>query len=149
VLEPAAEKAAPRSDYEAKFSLPFSLAALFVHGGVGLDTYAEETRRDPQVLELARRVTYRVRDFGSGEHAFPGAVQLVLDDGRELHAELEFQQGAPENPLSDREVCEKFRVNAGLGLAPDAVEALLDGVLHLDERDDVGATLAPLRAGGG
>jgi 2-methylcitrate dehydratase PrpD len=149
VLEPAAEKAAPRSNYEAKFSLPFSLAALFVHGRVGLDTYADETLGDPQVLELARRVTYRVRDFGSGEHAFPGAVRLVLDNGRELQAELEFQQGAPENPLSDREVCEKFRANAGLALARDAVDALLDGVLHLDERDDVGAALSPLRRGGG
>ena len=145
VLEPAAEKAAPRTDYEAKFSLPFSLAALLVHGVAGLDTYAEPTRSDPDVLALARRVTYRVRDFGSVGHAFPGAVRVMLADGRELTAHLEYQRGAPENPLEEPQVLEKFRANAGLALTEEAAEALADDTLSLDERDNVGAVLAPLR----
>ena len=40
---------------------------------------------------------------------------------------------------------EKFRANAGLALTEEAAEALADDTLSLDERDNVGAVLAPLR----
>jgi 2-methylcitrate dehydratase PrpD len=145
VLEPAAEKAAPRTEYEAKFSLPYSLAALFVHGRVGVDSYVADAIADERVLELAARVRYRVEDFDSGARAFPGGVRMTLADGTVLQARLEFQEGAPENPLTDAAVVAKFRANAGLALDPKRVEALADTVLRLDELDDAAAVLAELR----
>ena len=42
VLEPAAAKAVPRTEYEGKFSLPYSAAAMLVHGSVGVATYTEK-----------------------------------------------------------------------------------------------------------
>jgi 2-methylcitrate dehydratase PrpD len=145
VLEPAAAKAAPRTGYEAKFSLPYSLAALLVHGRVGVDTYLAGALADERVLELAARVRYRVEDFDSAARAFPGGVRLTLADGSVLQARLDFQQGAPENPLAEVAVVEKFRANAGLALDPDRVEALADTVLRLDELEDAAAALAALR----
>ncbi|MCW2975362.1 MAG: MmgE/PrpD family protein [Actinomycetia bacterium] len=145
VLEPAAEKAAPRTEYEAKFSLPYSLAALLVHGRVGVDSYVADAIVDDRVLELAARVRYRVEDFDSAARAFPGGVRLSLADGSVLQARLEFQQGAPENPLDEAAVVSKFRANAELALDPDRVEALADTVLRLDELEDAAAALAALR----
>jgi len=145
VLEPAAEKAAPRTPYEAKFSLPYSLAALLVHGRVGIDSYAAETIADERVLELAALVSYRVEDFVSADRAFPGEVRLTLADGSVLQARLDFQQGAPENPLSEAAVVAKFRASAGLALDPDRVEALAAAVLRLDELEHGAAALATLR----
>ncbi|CAN5193227.1 hypothetical protein BH18ACT12_BH18ACT12_17110 [soil metagenome] len=58
VLEPAASKVAPRTDYEGKFSLQYSTAAMLVHGRVGLATYTPEALADPLVLYLARKVRY-------------------------------------------------------------------------------------------
>src|SRR3970282_1797679 len=55
VLGPAASKVAPRSEYEGKFSLQYSAAAMIVHGRVGLSTYSDEAIADPRVLDLARR----------------------------------------------------------------------------------------------
>jgi 2-methylcitrate dehydratase PrpD len=145
VLEPAAAKAAPRTGYEAKFSLPYSLAALLVHGRVGVDTYLAGALADERVLELAARVRFRVEDFDSAARAFPGGVRLTLAGGSVLQARLDFQQGAPENPLAEVAVVEKFRANAGLALDPDRVEALADTVLRLDELEDAAAALAALR----
>src|SRR5262249_28810209 len=113
VLEPAADKARPRTPYDAKFSLPYSVAAMLVRGKVALGGYSEPAIRDERVLALAARVRYEVTAFATFPKAFPGGARIVLRDGSVLEAELAFQRGGAENPMSDDDVCEKFRANAG------------------------------------
>jgi 2-methylcitrate dehydratase PrpD len=146
VLEPASAKLAPRTTYEAKFSLQYSAAAMLVHGRCGVSTYAHDAIRDPRVLELARRVRYEVKDYPTYPAAFPGGVQITMRDGRTLEADLPHQRGGPENPMTVGEVREKYRENAGLALDEAAVEALEEAVLTLEEQDDLRSALAPLAA---
>jgi 2-methylcitrate dehydratase PrpD len=139
VLEPAAHKAAPRTRYEAQFSLPWSLAALFLTGRLDLGTYSPDVLADPAIRALAARVTYEVADFASYPGAFPGKVRA---GGRELV--VEHQPGSLGAPLGDDTVVAKFRANAALALDdPAAVE---QAFLGLDEVADLPAALAPLRA---
>jgi 2-methylcitrate dehydratase PrpD len=137
VLEPAAPKQAPRTEYEAKFSLQYSTAAMLVHGRVGVRTYTEEEIADPRALALARKVRYEVEDYPSYPAAFPGGVRIRLEGGRTLEADAPYQLGGPENPMSADEVRAKFRENAALALGDDAVEPLEETVLTLEEADDV------------
>jgi len=146
VLEPAAAKLAPRTTYEAKFSLQYSAAAMLVHGRCGVSTYAEDAIRDPRVLELAQRVRYEVKDYPTYPAAFPGGVRITTRDGRTLEADLPHQRGGPENPMTAGEVREKYRENAVLALDEDAVEALEEAILALEEQDDLRSALAPLAA---
>jgi 2-methylcitrate dehydratase PrpD len=148
VLEPAETKFAPRSEYDAKFSLQYSVAAMVVHGRVGLSSYRDEALGDPRVLELARRVRYEVREFETYPAAFPGGVRIRTTDGRVLEAELPHQRGGPENPLRPDEVRAKFRENASLALAHGAVDTLEDAVLALEEQQSLRSALAPLTATG-
>lgn len=144
VLEPAGSKFAPRTTYEAKFSLQYSAAAMIVHGRCGVTTYTEDAIRDPRVLELAKRIRYEVKEYPTYPAAFPGGVRIALRDGRTLEADLPHQRGGPENPLSADEVRNKFRENAGLALPEDEVAALEEAVLALEEQDDLRGALAPL-----
>src|SRR5204863_361900 len=123
VLEPAEPKQAPRSEYEAKFSLQYSTAAMLVHGRVGVRTYSEDEMGDPRVLALARKVRYEVKDYPSYPAAFPGGVRIRLRDGRVLEADAPYQLGGPENPMSAMEVRAKFRENAALALDDSALAA--------------------------
>jgi 2-methylcitrate dehydratase PrpD len=126
VLEPAATKVAPRNDYEGKFSLQYSTAAMLVHGRVGLATYTPEALANPQVLELARKVRYETKEYASYPAAFPGGVRILLRDGRTLEADLPHQLGAPGNPMSPQQVREKFRENAAIaGGGFDRLEEIL------------------------
>jgi 2-methylcitrate dehydratase PrpD len=145
VLEPAAVKRAPRTDYEGKFSLPYSTAAMLVRGAVGIETYTEKAIGDPVVLEVARRVRYETRPYPTAGRAFPGGIRIRLRDGRTLEADCPHQKGAPENPLAPAEVRAKFRRNAGLALSPGAMAALEAAVLGLDGVEDLAGALAPLR----
>jgi 2-methylcitrate dehydratase PrpD len=135
VLEPAELKAAPRTDYEGKFSLQYSTAAMLVNGRVGLDTYTPDALGDERVLGLAGKVRYETREYDSYPGSFPGGVRITLRDGRTLEADLPYQLGAPENPMTEDQVRAKFRDNAALaGGASDALEA---AILELEARDDV------------
>jgi 2-methylcitrate dehydratase PrpD len=140
VLEPADAKVAPRTEYEGKFSLQFSTAAMLVHGRVGLSSYTADALADPQVLELGRKVRYETRDYETYPAAFPGGVRIRLRDGRELEADFPHQLGAPENPMSGEQVREKFRENAAL--AGGGFEALGETILALEEAGDVRGLLA-------
>jgi hypothetical protein len=46
--------------------------------------------------------------------------------------------------MTGDEVREKYRENAGLALEAEAVEALEEALLALEEQDDLRAALAPL-----
>ena len=143
VLEPAGPKQAPRSEYEAKFSLQYSTAAMLVHGRVGVRTYSEGEMGDPRVLALAGKVRYEIKEYPSYPAAFPGGVRIRLRDGRVLEADAPYQLGGPENPMSPDEVRAKFRENAALALDDAAVDAFEEAVLTFEEADDVRALLTP------
>jgi 2-methylcitrate dehydratase PrpD len=146
VLEPAAAKASPRTAYEAKFSLPYSVAAMIVRGAVDLGTYREDALADPLVQSLAKKVRYEVVRFETFPRALPGAARVVLRDGRTLEAELPYQRGGPENPLESEEVCRKFRKNAGLALPGGLVERLERSILALEHERDLRAVFSKLAA---
>ena len=142
VLEPAASKVAPRTDYEGKFSLQYSTAAMLVHGRVGLATYTPEALADPQVLDLARKVRYETKEYASYPAAFPGGVRIRLRDGHMLEADFPHQLGAPGNPMSSQQVLEKFRENSALaGGGFDRLEE----ILVLEEVADVRGLLTAER----
>jgi 2-methylcitrate dehydratase PrpD len=135
VLEPAGAKVAPRTEYEGKFSLQYSTAAMLVHGRVGLQTYTEEALADPETLALAKRVRYETKDYPTYPAAFPGGVSIRTRDGRTLEADFQHQQGGPENPMSPDDVRTKFRENAGASLSPEAAERLENAVLALEQHE--------------
>ena len=143
VLEPVAAKVAPRTDYEGKFSLQYSTAAMLVHGHVGLTTYTPAALADPAVLALAGKVRYETREYASYPAAFPGGVRITLRDGRTLEADFPHQLGAPENPMSAEQVREKFRENAAL--AGGGFDELEQTILALEHAADVRGLLAASR----
>jgi 2-methylcitrate dehydratase PrpD len=145
VLEPVNAKLKPRSNYEAKFSLQFSIAAMLLDGRVGVDTFTASKIGDPSILELARRVSYEVKAYPTYPEAFPGGVRITTKNGRSLEADLAYQRGGQANPMSDDDVHQKFVDNASLGMAADSLEALETAIMQLEEQSDLVKAFAPMR----
>lgn len=148
VLEPAEAKVAPRTDYEGKFSLQYSAAAMLVRGRVGVADYTDEAIADPAVLEVARKVRYETKEYPTYPQAFPGGIRVRLAGGTTLEADFPYQRGGPENPMTAAEVRAKFRENAAPALPGGAVDELEEGVLALDEQDDLRSLFGLLAAEG-
>lgn len=142
VLEPAARKLRPATPYEAKFSLPYSIAALLVRGELGLDSFTEEAIADERVLDLAAKVSYEVVDFGAGGGDLSGGV-WARAGGEEFAARVLTPRGTPSNPLTEEDVHRKFLANATLALPAAEAGRLLSILSCLEGHSaaDVGAAL--------
>ncbi len=114
----------PRSGYAAKFSLPWSVAALLVDGEVGVQTYADPHRlADAETAALAGRIAWDVTDDAGVAADAAGDVELRLRDGRTITAHLDRSPGGGSNPLTDTDLYLKFAGNVG-DRAPELAAAL-------------------------
>lgn len=113
VCRPEAAKWAPRDEYDAKFSLPFTVAAALVRGRFTLAELEDDALADPDVRALARKVRVRDDPDSAFPAAYSGAVEIELADGRVLAHREQVNRGHEERPLTDAEVEEKFRATIG------------------------------------
>jgi 2-methylcitrate dehydratase PrpD len=148
VCEPRASKLVPQNDYDAKFSLPYTVACMLVRGHVDLDDFTAAAIGDPAVLELAQRVECAPDPQADYPHTFPGRLRMTLRDGRVLERDEPLNRGSAERPLSDDDVMTKFRRNAARALPAGQVEALATAVYGIDAAPNVRQLAAALRSSG-
>jgi 2-methylcitrate dehydratase PrpD len=146
VLDPLAAKAQPRTPYDAKFSLPFTVAHHLVHGNLDLSAFSPHSIRDPDVLALAARVRSESIGEDGAPSRFAGGARLVTQAGDEFDKLIAHAPGSPKNPLDEDWVLSKFRSNAGLCLDRASAAELDDCLRSLDEADDLDQLTALLRA---
>ncbi|PVG80825.1 MmgE/PrpD family protein [Nocardioides gansuensis] len=126
----------PASGYAAKFSLPWSVAAILLDGRVGTDTYSPDGLRRPDVSSLAARVTWEEGDPAVVAADAPGDVTLVLDDGRTVTGHVDRSPGGGSSPLSEAALEAKLTGNVGARAG-----ALADVLRALPEAPDLSAPL--------
>ncbi|MBX6748808.1 MAG: MmgE/PrpD family protein [Micromonosporaceae bacterium] len=135
VCDPGRDLTRPASEYAAKFSLPWSVAALVCDGRIGVDTFAEDSIRRPEVTALAARVRVELAPSDQVAADAPGRVRVVLRDGTEVTGSVPRSAGGPDNPVTDEGLVAKATGLAGRDATP-----LFDAVQDLDRHAD----LAPL-----
>jgi len=124
--EPIAMKRKPPNAYAAKFSIPWSIGHAMVHGPVGLDAFSDAHIKDPQVLAIASKVSYRVNPDDPYPDQYTGHVRVTMRDGRVFEERQPHLRGGREEPLSRAELEEKFRANCAYGgWAPERSEKWL------------------------
>jgi 2-methylcitrate dehydratase PrpD len=132
VCEPAAAKLRPQSDYDAKFSLPYFVAACLVRGRFGLHELEPASLADPEILALCARVTCEHDEGSAFPEYFSGQVEIVLRDGRRLVRRERVNRGAAERPLDRSEIESKFHDNARLVVSAAQAERVLSLVMNLE-----------------
>jgi 2-methylcitrate dehydratase PrpD len=118
--EPLADKQRPPNAYAAKFSQPYCIAAGFVLGHAGLDAFTEERIRDPRLRALAAKVRYVVDPDNPYPAEYTGHARARLKDGRVLEERQPHLRGGAHEPLSRRDIEDKFRLNCAHGGWPAA-----------------------------
>jgi 2-methylcitrate dehydratase len=115
-----AEKWDPKTRETADHSIPYLVAAAFQDGGVTPTTFAPSRIQDPALRSLIKKL--KVVEEPEFTRRYPAEsctrIEVTTTDGRRLVAETSHPKGHYRNPLTDREVEEKFR-----GLGSDALGA--------------------------
>jgi 2-methylcitrate dehydratase PrpD len=145
VCEPTEEKFAPASDSHGRVSLQYSLAEALYHGALGKSAYSAESRANPAILALARRVQYHVDPNYPGPGRFKGAVKITLKDGRAFEEVEEYNRGSAENPMTYAELRAKFDDNSSAFLSASERDRVDDTIQNLEKLEDASALLRTTR----
>lgn len=129
----------PKSRETADHSLPYAIAALLVDRALGPAQFEPSRVADPALVPIMDRV--RVVASQEFESRFPAAqpsrVTVVMEDGTEHAAEVEYPYGHPANPMPPPAVEEKFRTLATDVIGETACDGLIELVHRLDEVPNV------------
>ena len=137
----------PRTELEAKFSMPYLIARALVDGRVGLDAFTDEAIGDAGVLAVAGKVTMRLgAGLKSTTSGRPSVVSVRLRDGRTLTQRVGAPKGGEASPMTPEELRAKFDECAARVLSPAAAAGVVRAIQGLDGGADVGALTALLRA---
>ncbi|MEP6649897.1 MAG: MmgE/PrpD family protein [Lapillicoccus sp.] len=120
------------TDMQARFSLPYALAALVTDGVLDAGTFLPDGLGRPAVADLARRVDL-VEDpamTAALPRERPATVMVQLRDGRRGTGRVRTARGNPDQPLTSAQVAAKFRGNAGDLVGAELVEDVLAALLE-------------------
>ena len=104
------DNATPEGEYQAKFSIQYTVAHALVHGSVRLNAFMPERLNDADVRALMRRIeAVADPELSKGyPNQRAAQVEIELKDGRKLAHFQPTRKGDPEMPLSDEELNDKF-----------------------------------------
>jgi 2-methylcitrate dehydratase len=134
------EKWDPKTRETADHSIPYVVAVGLTHGNVGLEHFSEEHIRNPVILGLVKRV--KVYQSEECQKEWPEAILNILEvrtkRGEKHSIRVFHHKGHPKNPMSDKEVEQKFRTLSRGVLAPVRVDEILDQIWNLERVKDLG-----------
>ena len=125
----------PASYHAAQLSIEFSVAIALHEGQALLAQYSEAKLKLPSVVRLMQNTV--VSTDASLPRGVSCRVELTMDDGHVLIAQVDYPKGSIQVPMSDAEIEAKFRSLAQPVIGAAATDALVDTVNHLEQRDQV------------
>ena len=136
------KKRRPEGVVDAQFSIPYTVAATLLSGGLSLEDFTDAKLRSEEILGLAARVkTILTPEFDKGPmDVKPQVVEIVMGDGTVYAEKVVYPKGNPNNPVTAEEVIGAFRVMASYAakpLNPGRVDEAISLALRLEEAPDV------------
>ena len=128
----------PESVMGAQYSLPFTTAVALTRDLSNPLVYNDEAVRDPVVRDLAQRI--ELVPLEDAAHEGPASLQagiLLEYAGQRVTLTTQPHKGAPHNPFTWEEVCDKFRRCTASIISAGPATALIDAVGALEQIDDV------------
>jgi 2-methylcitrate dehydratase PrpD len=128
----------PQVGLQGKFSVQHCIAVGLREGAAYPAQFSDAEVADPANAELRRKVKLIKQESYEEDEAI---VRLTLKDGSKLEERIEHATGAPQNPLTDAALSEKFLELATPTLGREEAEALLSRLWRLEEARDLSGIL--------
>jgi 2-methylcitrate dehydratase PrpD len=137
--EPVERKQNPSKAIDAKFSIPFTVAAAFAYGAVSLDHFLPEHLQDRKLLEVSRKIRCEVVPAW-GKKIIQGLVKVRYKNRVVESPAVEHLSGSPGNPMSLEAITAKFIDCAAHAVKPlphEKLNALIALILRMEDVKDV------------
>ena len=127
------------SSFGARFSVPFALATLLVHGRSSLEAFEQAAVDNPGIQALAARVHVEEEPAHTARYPAeqPVDLRITMAGGRTLEGHCTVTRGEPSKPHRPEELTAKF-MQLGAPLWGEAVAArLLQRCLTIEKTPDL------------
>lgn len=129
----------PETPVEARFSIPYTVAAALVRGRVSLGEFTPETLADETIKELANKVT--VVSDPTFTNRYPrqwgSRITVSFEDGTCLQKQIDHMSGSAACPLTHRQEIEKFLGLAEPALGKEKARRLAEEILMADRLAEI------------
>ena len=124
VAEPWGQRVAPQTTQEARWSLPYVVAAVFVNDEVDLETFRGEPRED--ILTFAQHIDYEAWCDSGFPRVFPAKIEVTLSDGSVRACRIEDVLGNRDRPFTQKDVKANASANlASVGLSLHRIDSIV------------------------
>ena len=141
------EKWRPRTRETADHSFPYCVAVALQDGAVSLRSFSDKRIGDPALAALMQKIRVVELEEIAGWYpeAMPTRITVRTSAGKEYVKQVDFPLGHPRNPMSDREVEEKFRALAKGALNRTRAGKVIEFVWRLESVKAIGALMPLLK----
>jgi len=129
------------TSFGTKFSIPFALSTILIHGKSSVEAFDIGAVRNPRVQALVAKVD--VREDLEYTRAYPDKqicdLIIHLRDGQTVRGRCETMKGEPTNPHRPEDVEKKFYAVMTPVWGADRAKQLYEAVLNLEREPDMRA----------
>ena len=125
----------PKTFHEAQMSLPYSVAVALIEGNALLDQYSGGRLQDPKVIDLCQK--FKITSDASLPRGVSVAMTIIMKDNTEYKAQVDYPKGSLENPMTDQEHENKFRMLAAHVLPIQKIDQVIQIVNKLEGVQDI------------
>ena len=133
------EKWRPQTRETADHSLPYCVEVALFDGKVGLEQFSEERIQDPRLQSFLSKIKVERNQEHNKQYpeAFPCALKITNKSGKCFNITIDYPKGHPKNPLTDKEIEEKFEsLNNGL-IKNNEKKKIMGCIWNLENLDNI------------
>ncbi|GAA4326679.1 MmgE/PrpD family protein [Pigmentiphaga soli] len=133
---------APGNVVEARFSIPYCVAAALVFGKLGARQFTDDALGAPEVRDLMAKIDVSILPEFSTQELFQKAhdtgtayteVEVTHGSGRVFRMRRNHQKGYPDSPLSEADFHAKFIDCVSAGFTLQSAERTWSGLMQIDQ----------------
>ena len=124
----------PDTPVEAKFSIPYTVAAALARGRISQTEFTEEVLNDPEVRTLAQKVVVIANSMFSERYPkrWGSRMTVELEYGQMLVHQVDDMSGSTACPLTQKQEIEKFKGLVEPILGENVANELIKSILQID-----------------
>ena len=140
------EKWNPMTKETADHSLPYIVAMAMFEGRIDNSTYSEKKYRDRKIIDFLKKITVIEDKELSARYpeAVANRITVKLASGTVITKQADYHKGHPKNPMSDKEVENKFERLTRKYLTKNQSRRILDTIWSLEKASEVGKVVSLL-----
>ena len=129
----------PRNAETADHSIFYLTAFAIKNRTCGAESIEPHNFTDPVILDLIEKIAVDIDyKLPAGAHNTDAVVDITLKNGKKLTKHVVTPHGFEDDPLSDKELEDKFRTMASKYMSEDQIAKIFKTVWELEKLGDIG-----------